>query len=76
MQMLLFCSAHGQGVQFAVDSVFLLHQFLVRAPLDNLSAGYNRNLVGRADGGETVRHDDGGPAGAQFVQRLLDEDLG
>ena len=52
------------------------HQLLVGAALGDMAVHHDGDLVGVADGGETVRDDEGGASLAELVECLLDEHLG
>src|SRR5262249_60874978 len=57
-------------VQLAVSAVDG-EQFLMRAALDDLAVLEHQDLVGAADGREPVGDDEGGAAGAQRLQAIL-----
>ena len=54
----------------------LRHQLLLGAALNDPAVLEHEDLVGAADGGETVGDDDRRAAGEQPVERALDQDLG
>ncbi len=51
-------------------------EFVVGAALEDAAFLQDEDEVGVADGGEAVRDDEGGAAGEEALERLLDEELG
>ena len=53
-----------------------LHEFLVDALLLVHALAYGHDLVGVADGGQTVSDDNGGPALSRLFQPISDKESG
>ena len=68
-------SHHLKFHKLSVESASL-HQLLVDALLSLPALAYGHDLVGVADGGQTVGDDDGGPALSRLFQPISDKESG